>query len=243
MLFLLLQGPAFVLIPVLSRLQARVPARWLLTAGFLAMGAGALINSNADVANRDVTTFILPSLLVGLGFAFTLSPMTAIAVTSVPRQLTGMASATTNLLRDLGFALGPVLVGAIALSAAGGQLMGSLQTSGLPADQLGPALGIAEAAGPIALNSLPEGVPGAAAQQFALEALGSGFSQAFLVVAIAALAAALLSWFGLGGVRDAEPEAELSETAVWHPHRLETGRHQSVPVSRRFHASDRTTQA
>lgn len=213
LLFLLLQGPAFVLIPVLSRLQHRVPARWLMTFGFLAMGAGAFMNSTADVANRDVSVFVLPSLLVGLGFAFTLSPMTAIAVNSVPREMTGMASATTNLLRDLGFALGPVLVGAIALSSAGGQLMASLQNSGLPADQLGPAMGIAQAGGPIALNSLPEGVPGAAAGQLAMEALGSGFTQAFLVVAAAALAAALLSWFGLGGRRDAatDPAAGAAE--------------------------------
>ena len=217
LLFLLLQGPAFLLIPVLSRLQHRVPARWLMTFGFLAMGAGALMNSTADVANRDVSVFVLPSLLVGLGFAFTLSPMTAIAVNSVPREMTGMASATTNLLRDLGFALGPVLVGAIALSSASGQLVASLQTSGLPADQLGPAMGIAQAGGPIAVNSLPEGVPGSAASPFAMEALGSGFTQAFLVVAVAALAAALLSWFGLGGRRDAtaapEREAEQLEPA------------------------------
>ncbi|MGF9662097.1 MFS transporter [Arthrobacter crystallopoietes] len=213
LLFLLLQGPAFLLIPVLSRLQHRVPARWLMTFGFLAMAAGALMNSTADVANRDVSVFVLPSLLVGLGFAFTLSPMTAIAVNSVPREMTGMASATTNLLRDLGFALGPVLVGAIALSSAGGQLVASLQTSGLPADQLGPAMGIAQAGGPIAINSLPEGVPGSAASQFAMEALGSGFTQAFLVVAVAALAAALLSWFGLGGRRDAaaDPEREAEQ--------------------------------
>ncbi|MFD1212411.1 MFS transporter [Arthrobacter sp. GCM10027362] len=215
LLFLLLQGPTFVLIPVISRLQQRISSRWLMTFGFLSMGAGALMNSTADVTNRDVGTFVLPSLLVGLGFAFTLSPMTAIAVNSVPRRLTGMASATTNLLRDLGFALGPVLVGAIALSAAGGQLIASLQTSGLPADQLGPAMGIAQAGGPIAVNSLPEGVPGSAAGQFALEALGSGFSQAFFIVALAALAAALLSLFGLHGVTDTEPEGG-QEAAVVH---------------------------
>lgn len=211
LLFLLLQGPAFVLIPVISRLQHRLPASWLMAAGFTAMAIGAAIASQFDVTDRGVAKFIVPSLLVGLGFAFTLSPMTAIAVNSVPRHLTGMASATTNLLRDLGFALGPVLVGAVALSAAAGRLVPSLQGSGLPADQLGPALGIAEAGGPIALNSLPEGAPGSAAQQFALEALGSGFSQAFIVVAVAALAAALLSWFGLRGAKDPghEPDAEV----------------------------------
>ena len=216
LLFLLLQGPAFVLIPVLARLQARVPARWLLTGGFVAMGSGALIASTFDVADRDIVRFVLPTLLIGLGFAFTLSPMTAIAVTSVPRQMMGMASATTNLLRDLGFALGPVLVGAIALSSAGRRLVPALQSSGLPESELGPALGIAESGGPIALNSIPEGVPGAAAHDFAMQALGSGFSQAYLVVAVCAFAAALLTLVGLHGVRtagqmadpEAEPEAE-----------------------------------
>ena len=214
LLFLLLQGPAFVLIPVIHRLQERIAARWLLTVGFLAMGAGAFLASQNDVANRDVSAFVLPSLLVGIGFALTLSPMTAIAVTSVPRHQTGMASATTNLLRDLGFALGPVLVGAVALSAAGAQLVPALQSSGLPADQLGPALGIAEAGGPIALNSLPQGVPGAAAHDFALQALGNGFSLAFTVVALAALAAALLSLIGLHGIRNQHDAAEESEATA-----------------------------
>jgi len=49
--------------------------------------------------------------------------------------------------------------------------------------------------------------------------LGSGFPQAFLVVTLAALAAALLSLFGLHGLADAEPEGEQeaeAETAVVH---------------------------
>ena len=202
LLFLLLQGPAFVLIPVISRLLAVVAARWLLTAGLALMGLGALLASSLDVTNLSMLPFIAPTLLIGLGFALTLSPMTAIALNTVPRHLTGMASATTNLLRDLGFVLGPVLVGAIALSSAGNQLMGALQGADLPADEKGAALGIAEGGGPIALNSIPEGVPGAAAHDLALQALGSGFSLAFLVCALAAFAAALLTLFGLRGVRD-----------------------------------------
>lgn len=202
LLFLLLQGPAFVLIPVISRLLAIVAARWLLTAGLVLMGSGALLASNLDVSNFSVVPFIAPTLLIGVGFALTLSPMTAIALNTVPRQLTGMASATTNLLRDLGFVLGPVLVGAIALSSAGNQLVGALQTASLPADEKGAALGIALGGGPIALNSIPEGAPGAAAHDLALQALGSGFSLAFLVCALAAFAAALLTLFGLRGVRD-----------------------------------------
>jgi EmrB/QacA subfamily drug resistance transporter len=217
LLFVLLQGPAFFLIPVVHRLQARIAARWLLTAGFLLIGAGAYLASQNSVLDRNVGVFVFPSLLLGVGFALALAPMTAIAVTTVPRHQTGMASATTNLLRDLGFALGPVLVGAVALSSAASQLLPALQTSGLPADQLGPAIGIAQAGGPIALNSLPEGVPGAAAHELALQALGSGFSLAYIVCALAALAAALLSLIGLHGIREEHDHAEKPETGALEP--------------------------
>ncbi len=42
------------------------------------------------------------------------------AINTVPRELAGMASATTTLLRDLGFALGPVLGPAQGIFEAGG---------------------------------------------------------------------------------------------------------------------------
>ena len=208
LLFILLQGPTFVLVPLISRLLTRVAGRWMLTAGFLLMAAGALMASGLDVTNMSMTPFITPALLLGVGFALTLSPMTAIALNTVPLHLAGMASATTNLLRDLGFALGPVLAGAVALSAAGASLGASLQTASLPADQAGPANAIFQAGGPIALNSLPPGAPGSAAHELALQSLGGGFSEAFIVCAIAAAAAALLTLIGLHGVRDTHPAAE-----------------------------------
>lgn len=208
LLFILLQGPTFVLVPLISRLLTRVAGRWLLTAGFLLMAVGALLASGLDVTDTGMTPFIIPALLLGVGFALTLSPMTAIALNTVPLHLAGMASATTNLLRDLGFALGPVLAGAVALSAAGAKLGAALPAAILPADQAGPANAIFEAGGPIALNSLPPGAPGSAAHELALLALGSGFSQAFIVCAIAAAAAALLTLIGLHGVTDTQPDAQ-----------------------------------
>ncbi|MGV9711521.1 MFS transporter [Gordonia sp. NPDC003424] len=211
LMFLLLQGPAFVLIPVISRLQIRVAPHLLLTVGFGSMAVGAFVASRNDVTDPAVSAFVLPCLLVGIGFALTLSPITAVAVNSVPQNMTGTASAMTNLLRDLGFALGPVLVGAVALSSAADQLLAGLQTANLAPAQMGPAMGIAEAGGPLAVNSLPPGAPGAAAQPIAMQALGSGFAQAFVVVGVAAVAAAALSYFGL---RVKRVRVDVTETAV-----------------------------
>lgn len=206
--FFFLQGPAFVLIPVVSRLLARVSPTWLITAGFALMGLGAFALTGLDVADPSLTPIIWPALLVGIGFALTVSSFTAVAMNSVPLHLAGMASATTNMLRDLGFALGPVLVGAVALSRAGDEFLKALPGAGLPPEEMGPAMGIGQEAGPIAINSLPPGVPGSGAHGVAMEALGSGFTLALAVCGVAALAAALVTAVGMFRVKAADPAPE-----------------------------------
>ncbi|MGA4985660.1 MFS transporter [Streptomyces cellulosae] len=206
--FLLLQGPAFVLVPLVSRLLHKVAPGWLLTSGFVLMAAGSLLFTQLDVTDTSLTPFLLPSALIGVGFALTVSSVTAVALNSVPQHLAGMASATTNMLRDLGFALGPVIVGAVALSNAGTAFAENLAGAKLPVAHAQAAQEIGREGGAIAVNSLPEGVPGSAAHDLALEALGSGFSTAYLVCGIAAALAALLTAFGMIGIRARGGSAE-----------------------------------
>ena len=206
---LLIQAPAFLLIPAISRLLARVSARWLLTAGFGLMALGAWLASGLDVLDTSLVPMVAPALLIGVGFALSVSSVTAVAINTVPLHLAGMASATTNLLRDLGFVLGPIIVGAVALSTAGEKLGASLGTADLPPDQAGAATAVFQAGGPLAVNSLPPDAPGAAAHQIAVTALGDGFSTAFVVCSIAALVAGLLTLFGLSSrTSDSDPTAE-----------------------------------
>ncbi|MFE7985193.1 MFS transporter [Streptomyces cellulosae] len=206
--FLLLQGPAFVLVPLVSRLLHKVAPGWLLTSGFVLMAAGSLLFTQLDVTDTSLTPFLLPSALIGVGFALTVSSVTAVALNSVPQHLAGMASATTNMLRDLGFALGPVVVGAVALSNAGSAFAENLAGAKLPVAHAQAAQEIGREGGAIAVNSLPEGVPGSAAHDVALEALGSGFSTAYLVCGIAAALAALFTAFGMIGIRARGGSAE-----------------------------------
>ncbi|KQW47334.1 MFS transporter [Nocardioides sp. Root1257] len=206
--FFFLQGPAFVLIPVVSRLLQRISPTWLLTVGFASMAVGAFLLTGLDVNDTSLTPIVWPALLTGIGFALTVSSFTAVAMNTVPLHLAGMASATTNMLRDLGFALGPVLVGAFALSKAGDEFAANLPGAGLPPEEMGPAMGIGQQAGPIAVNSLPPGVPGSGAHQVALDALGSGYSLSLLVCGIAATVAAVVTVVGMYGVRTARPAPE-----------------------------------
>jgi MFS family permease len=215
---LLIQAPAFVLIPVVSRLLARVNARWLLTVGFALMAGGAWLASRLDVTDASLAPMAAPALLIGIGFALSVSSFTAVAINTVPPHLAGMASATTNLLRDLGFALGPILAGAVALSAAGNQLGSALATANLPVEQARAATGVFQAGGALAVNGLPPEAPGATAHPLALAALGGGFHAAFLICAIAALAAAALTLVGLSsGTRESGPSAESPADTVAAP--------------------------
>ena len=229
-LFLFIQGPAFVLVPVVSHLIRNVSARWVLSSGFALMAVAGLWCSTFDVADQSWTRFIPPMLVLGIGFALTVGSVTAVAINSVPLRLAGMASATTNLLRDFGFALGPVLIAALAFSRANDALLAGLGRalggSGLDAQHAGAAGAIAQQGGAIALNSMPvvPGGPGAAPapmpdslRQLALQSLGDAYSTAFLVAGLCALAAALMTLIGLVGHREASAEVESGETASGGP--------------------------
>jgi MFS family permease len=190
--FLLLNGLTLVLIPVTSRLLARTQARWLLAAGLTLMAAGDFLAATLAVGDRALTSLVLPLGLVGVGFAFTVSSITATAVNTVEPALEGMASATTNQLRDFGFTLGPAVIGAIALSEAASRFQNRLGSSTLEPAMKAAAQHVMAEGGPLAVNSVPPNSPPGHAGPLAFEALGHGYSTGYLVCGIAALASCLL---------------------------------------------------
>jgi hypothetical protein len=133
-----------------------------------------------------------------------------------------MASATTNLLRDLGFALGPVVGSAIAFgigaTAFAGPLAGILGGAGLPAEAVSglanvPPLGflsgwdgvIAQFSGQAAAGGAPvpavdgmvQALNGAQPQIQGLAgtSLGQGFQAVYFTAGIAAILSAVLTLF------------------------------------------------
>ncbi|WP_194919205.1 MFS transporter [Catenulispora rubra] len=190
--FLLLNGLTLLLIPVTSRLLARMPARWLLAIGLLLMAAGDFLAATLPVGDRTLTVLVLPLGLVGTGFAFTVSSITATAVNTVEPALEGMASATTNQLRDFGFTLGPAVVGAIALSNAASGFQARLGRSSLDPAVKAAASHVMAEGGPLAVNSVPPDSPPGHAGPLAFDALGHGYSIGYLVCGVAALASCLL---------------------------------------------------
>ncbi|MDQ4491782.1 MFS transporter [Sinomonas sp. ASV486] len=243
-LFVFIQGPAFLLIPVVGWLIHHVAPRWALTAGFAFMALSGYWLSTFSLGVPEQfggtpwTAFILPLLFLGIGFALTIGAITAVAINTVQPKDIGMASATTNLLRDLGFALGPVIGSAIAFSIGAsvfaGPLAGILNGAGLPADAVAglsqiPPLGflsgwdgvIAQFSGQALAGGAPQqavsgmvGALGAVQHQIqgvAGTSLGQGFQMVYLVAAVAATVSALLTLFISG--RSTAPSADaIAET-------------------------------
>ncbi|MFE4833384.1 MFS transporter [Arthrobacter sp. NPDC056691] len=244
-LFVFIQGPAFAFIPVVGWLIHHVAPRWVLTAGFASMAVSAYWLSTFSLGTPEAfggtpwTAFILPLLLLGIGFALTVGSITAVAINTVPPQHIGMASATTNLLRDLGFALGPVIGSAIAFgvgaTAFAQPLAGILRGAGLPAEAVAglsnvPPLGylsgwdavVAQFTGQAAATGAPaQAVNGmvsaltSAQQQIqgaAGTSLGQGFQTVYLAAGIAATLSALLTLF-ISARSSAPTPAAIAETS------------------------------
>ncbi|MDX6363391.1 MAG: hypothetical protein QOC85_2401 [Streptomyces sp.] len=206
--FLLTNGPTMVLAPITAALLARVAARWLLSIGFLLIAAGDLLLARLPITDTALPSLVVPLVLVGMGFTLAVSSITATAVNTVPVRFAGMASATTSQLRDLGFTLGPAIIGAVALSRAASGFSHSLAASQLPEGIKAAAGQVAATGGPLAVNSVPPQSPPGAAGPLALHALGHGYSIGFVVCAGAALLSCLLAGLVLRGGR---PGVNLSE--------------------------------
>jgi len=222
--FLFLNGMALVLLPVTARLLEGLNPKWPLAAGCLLMAGGCLWLAAVPATNLSLAPVIVPFILAGSGFALAVASVTAVAVNSVPNHLAGMASGSTNMLRDFGFTLGPAVIGAVALSQAASRIAGSLAASpalraALAAFNVAPAHVPAaqrpsvEAAvgavksGPLGANAVPASVPGPGGkpvpfnplQDVAFHALSHAYAIGYLICGIAALAAALLAVVAVRG--------------------------------------------
>ena len=117
---------------------------------------------------------------------------------TVPRERSGMASATMNALRQSGMTIGIALLGALMSARAVDALNGALARQGLP-----DALALARAA--VLRHELP--LAAGDARALLADALAGGFSLAMAVAGAASLAAAaMLALAARGEASCARPE-------------------------------------
>jgi MFS family permease len=222
--FLFLNGMALIQVTVTARLVERYNPKWPLGTGCVLIGAGALWLAAVPATDLSLAPVIVPFILVGAGFALAVTSVTAVTVNTVPNHLEGMASATTNMLRDFGFTLGPAIIGAVALSQAAARIAANVASSAslrsaLAAFNAAPAhvptaqrASVAAAvgavhSGPLGANAVPAAVPGAGGKMVpfnplkdvAFQALSHAYSIGYVVAGVAALAAAVLTFVAVRG--------------------------------------------
>lgn len=216
--FLIANGMALVQLPITIRLMERTSPKWPLAAGLALMAAGAIWMAAIPTSSASLVPVIAPFVLVGIGFALALTALTAIAVNTPPTHLAGMASGTTNMFRDVGFTLGPAIIGAVALSQAAADIQHRVAASAalrkaLATFNASPAhtpfahraavegAVHAVASGPLGANAVPATITLANGhtatfnplKEVAFDALSRSYSHGFLISGAAALLAALIT--------------------------------------------------
>ncbi|MCD9874896.1 hypothetical protein [Streptomyces guryensis] len=98
----------------------------------------------------------------------------------MPISMTGMAGGATSLVREFGQALGPAVIGTVAMSAASSVPVGKLR---------GADAGMEAAGGPLAVVNAGSNSAGAAART----ALGHGMAVGVMICGCASLLGALVT--------------------------------------------------
>jgi EmrB/QacA subfamily drug resistance transporter len=177
--------------PVAGRLADRFGPRWLIVGGLLLVSASLFSFSGIETDSGYLD--LLPGfMLLGIGIAMTMSPMTSAAMNAVPVQKAGIASGVLSMFRMVGGTLGIAVTGAIFQGLVSSKLGDLLGGSGINASQQDA---VAEGLGAGTFGNVP-GLNGSQAKEVATaggEAFVYGLGSAMTVSAIIALAGAIVA--------------------------------------------------
>lgn len=181
-----LSGMSFLAAGLAGRFLANGAPQWPIGIGLLLIGAGTLLEML--LTGDSGWTALLPGMIVtGVGVGIASPTLASAALAAAPASRAGMAGGAANTFRQLGFAVGIPVVGAILAGAIGRSL-----------DDSGTFAGTESAAELVTggqAQNLIAGVPEqarAAATSAVEDAYAAGLDQVFLISGLAAIAAAVL---------------------------------------------------
>jgi len=198
--------------PISGRLADRIGPKIPMTIG-LALAALALF-WQTQISDTSGYGFLLPAfVLMGIGMALTMSPMSTAAMNAVSVDKAGVASGILSMNRMLGGTLGVALLGTVFQSVSRSRLSDNLasiplssgQRSAL-ADQLGQGASSVHIANPAMAQRVLHATH---------DAFIHGFTTAMIVSTSVAAIGAFVAFFFIDGVRQTKQEtAEQPEVAA-----------------------------
>jgi hypothetical protein len=182
---------AIAVIAPLSALLVRVAGTKLTAAaGMLTVAAGLWQISGATVASTYTST--LPGMiLLGIGAGLVIPSGTASVMGSLPREHTGVGSATNGTFLQVGGALGVAVLGSLLATRYSGHITVALAPYHVPQAAMATILG--SLGGALAVAAHLGGVLGAALAHLARMAFISGMDLAMVTGAAVALGGCLLA--------------------------------------------------
>jgi EmrB/QacA subfamily drug resistance transporter len=193
--------------PLAGRLADRVGPRPLMTFGLVAVSGALLWQSQLTVSSGYGT--LLPGfMLMGIGMAFVMSPMSMAAMNSVAQAKAGVASGILSMNRMVGGTFGVAVLGAMVATLGRSKINQLLPTL--------PDAARARLAAGLGSGEAPHGVPVAivdAGQRAFVYALQYGLRLGSAV----ALLGALLAWTLVRSRTGAEPELTVADLRSSEP--------------------------
>ncbi|WP_406402817.1 MFS transporter [Streptomyces sp. NBC_00879] len=181
-----LSGMSFLAAGLAGRFLASAAPQWPIGIGLLLIGAGTLLEML--VTGDSGWTALLPGMIVtGIGVGIASPTLASAALAAAPASRAGMAGGAANTFRQLGFAVGIPIVGAILTGVVGRSLDDSKTFAG--ANEVAEQVSSGQAAGVVA--ALPE-QSRAAATTAIEDAWAAGLDQVFLISGVAAALAGVL---------------------------------------------------
>jgi DHA2 family multidrug resistance protein len=104
--------PQLLLIPLVPKLMQRFDARYIAVTGLLLFAASSFMNIEMSL-DYSGDQFWIPNIVRAVGQALTLAPLSALSLGSVAPQDAPAASGISNMMRNLGGAIGTAVLATI----------------------------------------------------------------------------------------------------------------------------------
>lgn len=202
--FIPIMLPMLILTPFVPNIVARVGARWTVAPGLILVALGFAWMSQWPTSLTYAEVLGGMGLLI-VGMSLTMTPATAMMMSSVPKNRSGMGSAMSNTTRQVGGALGVAILGSMISAGYQNRMSDVVAGTDLPSHAADAAQG-SLAGGLQVASSL--GDQGAGLAAAAKDAYMLGNSTAMWVGAAIALVAAVIAAFGIPKRAPRRPEID-----------------------------------